>query len=596
MEDFRAEIVTLEPMEEAPKFTRHVWSQLWRLSKPFFFGKSRKRGWLLLGTLITLSLAVTGVGVIANWANGEFMSGLERADSARYYRALWMYLGTFAFAIPLAAFYRYTEERLGLAWREHLARNLMKRYFHNRAYYRLGSSETIDNPDQRISEDAKNFTTTTLSFVLILINSIIQVVAYSRILWSISSLLVLVLVGYAICGTLGSFLIGRRLIGLNYLQYEREADFRYGLVRVRDNAESIAFYRGERRELSDLRGRLGSLVTNMLSLIGWNRNLAFFTTGYNYLALILPVVIVAPLFLKGQVAFGDISRAAGGFTVVLAAVSLIITQFERLSAFAAGVTRLGALWDHLDEQDAEDDLDAESDQIYISEEERTISLDHLTVKTPNAARTLIRDLNVKLPPGGSLLIMGESGSGKSSLLRTIAGLWSCGEGHIGRPPYRNMMFLPQRPYMIPGTLRAQLEYPGAGKTPTDEELKQTLETVNLASLPDRVDGDFDRDADWINMLSLGEQQRLSFARLLIKKPAIVFLDESTSALDEPNEERLYTHLRKHRYSYISVGHRSTLMKHHDRLLRIGKDGEWTLEDTADVLEATAQGAGNGLAR
>jgi putative ATP-binding cassette transporter len=578
-------------MEEAPKFTRHVWSQLWRLSKPFFFGKSWRRGWLMLGTLIGLSLAVTWVGLQANQANGNSFTALQKHDSAGYYHALWLYLATFVFAIPLAAFYRYVEERLGLTWREHLARNLMKRYFHNRAYYRLGSNESIDNPDQRISEDAKNFTSTTLSFVLILINSVIQAVGYSSVLWNISKPLVAVLAGYALFGTLSAFFIGRKLIGLNYLQYEREANFRYGLVRVRDNAESIAFYRGERRELSDLRGRLGALVGNMLALIGWNRNLAFFTTGYNYLALILPTIIVAPLFLKGQVEFGDITKAMGAFAVVLAAVSLLITQFERLSAFAAGVTRLGALWDYLDEQDAEDDLDEEADQIFISEEQRTISLDDLTVKTPNGQRVLIRDLNVKLPPGGSLLIMGESGSGKSSLLRTIAGLWSCGEGHIGRPPYRNMMFLPQRPYMIPGTLRAQLEYPGAGKTPTDEDLQATLEIVNLKTLPERVDGDFDRAADWVNMLSLGEQQRLSFARLLIKKPAIAFLDESTSALDEPNEERLYAHLRKHRYTFISVGHRSTLLKYHTHVLLIGKDGAWTLSSCEELLSQ-----GNGPVR
>lgn len=570
-------------MEEAPKFTRHVWSQLWRLSKPFFFGKSWKRGWGLLGGLIILSLAVTQVGLIANRANGDFMTGLQKSNSDAYYKALWIYLGTFLFAIPLAAFSRYMEERLGLTWRDFLARTLMKRYFHNRAYYRLGSVDEIDNPDQRISEDAKNFTTTTLSFVLILINSTIQVVGFSGVLWAISPRLVAVLAGYALFGTLGAFFIGRRLIGLNYLQYEREADFRYGLVRVRDNAESIAFYRGERRELKDLRGRLGGVVGNMMVLIRWNRNLAFFTTGYNYLALILPTIIVAPLFLSGQKEFGDISKSIGAFSVVLAAVSLIITQFERLSAFAAGVTRLGALWDYLDEQDAEDDLDLEQDQIHISEEERTISLSDLTVKTPNGERVLIRDLNVKLPPGGSLLIMGESGSGKSSLLRTIAGLWSCGEGHIGRPPYRNMMFLPQRPYMIPGTLRAQLEYPGAGKTPTDEDLHATLEIVNLKSLPERVDGDFDREADWVNMLSLGEQQRLSFARLLIKKPAIAFLDESTSALDEPNEELLYSHLRKHRYTFLSVGHRSTLLHYHTHVLRIGKEGTWTLSTCEEVL-------------
>jgi len=569
-------------MDQPPKLTRHVWSQLWRLSKPFFFGKSWKVAWGLLGGLIALSLAGTRVAVWANAENGNVFNALQRGNSTDYHISLTRYLLAFSVTVPQAAFSSYIEQRLALTWRDFLARTLMKRYFHNRAYYRLGSSEEIDNPDQRISEDARNFTITTLSFLLIIIKSLIQVIGFTGVLWLISPMSVWVLFAYAVFGTLAAFFIGRPLIGLNYLQYQREANFRYGLVRVRDNAESIAFYRGERRELSDLRARLGGVVGNMLVLIGWTRNLAFFSNAYNLLGVVLPVIIVAPLVLSGQMGIGAITQAAGAFTVVLAAMSLVITQFEGLSAFTAGITRLGGLWDYLDEQDAEDDLDKENEQIEISEEKRTIILEDLTVKTPGGERVLLRDLNFKLPPGGSLLIMGESGSGKSSLLRTIAGLWSCGEGHIGRPPYRNMMFLPQRPYMILGTLRAQLEYPGTAKQPSDEDLNLVLEQVNLPNITKRVEGDFDRIADWANMLSLGEQQRVSFARLLLKKPAIAFLDESTSALDEPNEARLYEHLKKHRYTYVSVGHRSTLLQHHQWLLRIGKDATWELLKVADM--------------
>jgi putative ATP-binding cassette transporter len=570
-------------MDQPPKFTRHVWVQLWRLIRPYFFGRTWGRAWLQLAALIILSVAVTGVGIWAGFVLSDVMTALQKRNPAGFEKGLWIYLGTFAATIPLAAYYRYVEERLALNWRDFLSRTLMLRYFYNRAYYRLLGHEEIDNPDQRISEDARNFTITSLSFSLIVINSTIQIIGYAGVLWSISGTLVTVLVGYAVAGTLVAFLIGKRLIGLNYLQYEREANLRYGLVRVRDNSESIAFYRGERRELRDLRARLGGVVGNMLVLIRWNRNLAFFTTGYNSLALILPLVIVAPLFMQGKVEFGKIAQATAAFGTFLAAVSLFITQFERLSAFAAGVTRLGTLWEFLDERDVEDDLEAENaEQIEISEDERTISLEDLTVKTPGDGRELLRDLNFRLPPGKSLLIMGESGSGKSSLLRTIAGLWSSGAGKIGRPPYRNMMFLPQRPYMVPGSLRAQLDYPEARRDSDDETMQEVLDTVNLPELAARVDGDFDRDADWANMLSLGEQQRLSFARLLFKRPAIAFLDESTSALDEPNEERLYKYLRKHRYTYVSVGHRSTLLKYHDWLLRIGKDGAWEIMETADL--------------
>ena len=576
-------------MDQPPKFTRHVWVQLWRLIRPYFFGRTWGKAWLQLGALIILSVAVTAVGIWSGFVMSDVMTALQKRNPAGFEKGLWIYLGTFAATIPLAAYYRYVEERLALNWRDFLARTLMLRYFYNRAYYRLLGHEEIDNPDQRISEDARNFTITSLSFSLIVINSAIQIIGYAGVLWSISGTLVAVLVGYAVMGTVVAFLIGKRLIGLNYLQYEREANLRYGLVRVRDNSESIAFYRGERRELRDLRARLGGVVGNMLVLIRWNRNLAFFTTGYNSLALILPLVIVAPLFMQGKVEFGKIAQATAAFGTFLAAVSLFITQFERLSAFAAGVTRLGTLWEFLDERDVEDDLEAETaEQIEISEDERTISLEDLTVKTPGDGRELLRDLNFRLPPGKSLLIMGESGSGKSSLLRTIAGLWSSGAGKIGRPPYRNMMFLPQRPYMVPGSLRAQLDYPEARRDSDDETMQEVLDTVNLPELAARVDGDFDRDADWANMLSLGEQQRLSFARLLFKRPAIAFLDESTSALDEPNEDRLYKYLRKHRYTYVSVGHRSTLLKHHDWLLRIGKDGNWELAAIKDLEEASAK--------
>lgn len=579
-------------MDQAPKFTRHVWVQLWRLIRPYFFGKTPGKAWAQLGGLMTLSITYTAVSVIwAGYVMSDIMTALEKRNLGGFQQGLWVYLGIIAVGIPLAAFYRYMEERMALNWRDFLARTFTLRYFYNRAYYRLQGHEVIDNPDQRISEDARNFTITALSFSLLVLNSIIQMVGLAGVLWTISPMLMWVLIGYATTGTAVAFLIGKRLIGLNYLQYEREADFRYGLVRVRDNAESIAFYRGERRELRDLRARLGGVVGNMLVLIRWNRNLAFFSTGYNSLALILPLVIVAPLFLRGQVEFGKIAQASAAFGTFLAAVSMVITQFERLSQFAAGVTRLGSLWEFLDESDVEDNLELESaDQIEISEDERTLQLEDLTVTVPGGERELLRDLNFKLPPGKSLLIMGESGSGKSSLLRTIAGLWNSGAGKIGRPPYRSMMFLPQRPYMVPGSLRAQLEYPESGQKNDDDAMHEVLETVNLPELAERVEGDFEREADWANMLSLGEQQRLSFARLLLKKPAIAFLDESTSALDEPNEDKLYRYLRKHRYTYVSVGHRSTLLKHHDWLLRLSKDGTWEILKAAEAEKERAEKA------
>jgi vitamin B12/bleomycin/antimicrobial peptide transport system ATP-binding/permease protein len=568
-------------INKPPKFTRAVLRQMWRVARPYLFGDKKRYARGMLALLLALSLAVGGVNVIMSYAGRDFMNALAAKDQPLFYHSLWLYLGTFVAAIIIAAYYRFVEQSLANRWREWLTRLLIKRYFNNRAYYRLRSSETIDNPDQRIGEDVRNFTGTALSFFLILLNAVVMVIAFSGVLWSISHLLTAVLVGYALFGTFASYLIGRRLVGFHYLQYGREADQRYGLIRVRDHAESIAFYRGERREFRDLLARLSAVIGNMVMIIRWNRNLAFFTTGYNYFALALPVLVVAPLFFAGKIGFGEITQATGAFAGLLGALSIVITQFDGLSAFVAGVTRVGALWDDLDEHDLEEDVDVDGSHIEVTDDHRTLSLTNLTVTTPGGEKTLLRDLSVHLKSASSLLIMGESGSGKSSLLRTIAGLWNSGEGQIGRPPLNLMMFLPQKPYMLPSGLRAQLSYPKGGDA-DDKEVKELMIKVNLPSIGERVDGDFDRLADWENMLSLGEQQRVSFARLLHKNPTLVFLDEATSALDEDNERRLYELLKSTNTTFVSVGHRSTLIQYHDLVLVIGKEGHWTLRPSNEV--------------
>jgi vitamin B12/bleomycin/antimicrobial peptide transport system ATP-binding/permease protein len=556
--------------------------QFGKLLRAFFASQGGKRARILLFALLAFSFAVAGVQVLMSYAGRDFMTAVADRNEAGYWRHLSAYLGTFALAVPLGVFYRYTEQRLALLWRQWMAQHLIKRYFFNRAYYRLRDSDVVDNPDQRISEDVRNFTTGTLSYLLICLNSLVTLVAFIGVLWSISGTLVTVLFAYAAVGTALSILIGRRLVGLHYHQYEREANLRYGLIRVRDNAESIAFYRGEKREHRDLIWRLGDVVKNTLGIIGWNRNLAFFTNSYNYAAIILPILVVAPMYMRGEVHFGVITQAGGAFAQVLAALSLIITQFDGLSAFAAGVVRLGTLWDSLDEFDAEELREDAESQIEVDENLRRLVLDQLTVRTPDGTKTLVKDLSLELRPGQSLLLMGESGAGKSSLLRTIAGLWQSGEGSIGRPALRDLMFLPQRPYLMPGTLREQLMYPQPDSHTNDDDLRAILEQVNLTEVLDRVDGNFEARVDWANVLSLGEQQRLSFARLLLKHPRLAFLDEATSALDEPNERRLYETLRDSSIAYISVGHRSSLKKFHDRLMTLKRDGTWRL--TAKVAD------------
>ena len=345
---------------------------------------------------------------------------------------------------------------------------------------------------------------------------------------------------------------------------------------MRDNAESIAFFRGEKREQRDLKTRFAEAVENSLRIIGWNRTLGFFTNGYNYIALIVPMVVVGPMFIQGKIEFGVVTQAGGAFSQVLTALSLVVIQFEGLAGFAAVINRLGDLWDELDEYDIED-FQAEQ-AIAVNESARGLRLNDLTIETPDHKKALTRGLNFTLQPGKSVLIMGESGTGKSSLLRTIAGLWQSGKGTIDRPNINRLIFLPQRPYMVQGSLRDQLLYPQNKEVVDDGLLIWALNKVNLAEVVDRVEGDLGRVADWTNILSLGEQQRISFARVFLTKPQIAFLDEATSALDEGNEKLVYGNLLETGASYVSVGHRSTLKAYHDFLIVLDKNGGFTISD------------------
>ena len=559
------------------KFTRTVW-KLW---VPYFVSESRKTAWIMLLGLCFFLFLVSGLNVLLSYVERDFYSALEKKDSAKFYVAMTRYLIGFSIATVITVIYRYTEERLGLRWREWMTQRLLKRYFFKRTYYRLRSAKDLDNPDQRIAEDVKSFTATTLSLLLIFLNSVITIAAFTGVLISISVPLVVVLLIYSIVGTFSTVYIGRRLVRLHYRQYRREADFRYGLIRVRDHAESIAFYRGEARERIDLSRRFRQVFRNYSLIIIWNRNLAFLTTSYNYLALIVPVFVVAPLYLRGEIEFGVIAQSASAFARVLAAFSIIITQFERVSAYAAGVSRLESLWDELNANDPTEEDDEPSISI---EEGKRLEMKSITVSPPDdSSRILVKDLNLDVKAGSGLLIMGPSGTGKSSILRVIAGLWSSGSGTVLRPQLRDMMFLPQQPYMPSGSLRAQLMYPSRERQGNNEDLTKHLEDVNLPDVVERTGGDFDYPLDWPNILSLGEQQRIAFARLFFKNPLLVCLDEATSALDEENEEALYKRLRDSGITFVSVGHRSTLRKFHDIILKLEKDGGWTLQK-ADAAE------------
>ncbi len=551
-----------------------TFGQLWAITKAFFRSERRKRARVLLVLLLVLSVAYVMVTVLTSYAGRDFITAIEKKDGAAYRSAMWRYLGTFVVAILINVWYRWAEQSLALLWREWMSQHLIKRYFNNRAYYRLRGSENIDNPDQRICEDVRNFTQDSLGYALMVVNSVMTLVGFLGVLWSISGALVGVAVVYAIVGTFLCFVIGRRLVRLHYDKYQKEADLRYGLVRVRDNAESIAFYRGEKREHLDLVQRVASVVMNMRSIIVWTRNLGFFRNSYNYLALVVPILIVAPMFMRGEMPFGVVTQTLEAFAAVLGAVSLVANNFEGLSAYLAGVQRLGILWDELDDFDAEEERSARESLQQLNETSTKVKLEKLNVLTPDGAKQLATELSFELSGTQSLIIMGASGSGKSSIMRTIAGLWPSGSGLLERPALAQLMFLPQRPYMVTGNLRDQLRYPDQNRKDEDNHIREIMEQVNLADVLSRVDGDLDRVIDWTNVLSLGEQQRVAFARLFLRLPKFVFLDEATSALDEDNQRHIYEMIRQSGIGFISVGHRETLIQYHDRVLLLEGDGRW----------------------
>ena len=562
-----------QPIETFGKTRR----QFWRILKAFFASERRGKARFFAGLMLALSLASVGVTVLTSYAARDVMTAISNKNRLVFWSGMGRYLGSFVLAMFIDVYYRWGEQRLALLWREWMAQHLIKRYFNNRAYYRLRGSESIDNPDQRISEDVRNFTADSLSYALMAVNSVMTLFAFLGVLWAISGTLLSVAVVYAVVGTGLCVFIGRRLVRLHYDRYQKEADFRYGLVRVRDNAESIAFYRGEKREHLDLFKRLTSVVSNMHLIISWNRRLGFFRNSYSYIALLIPILIVAPLFMDGKIQFGVVTQSLDAFAQVLGAISLITSNFEGLSSYLAGMQRLGCLWDDLDEFDAEEQRLATESPQQLEEDSRQVRLDKLTVRTPDASQTLVRDLSFDLGLKQGLIIMGASGTGKSSVLRTIAGLWPAGGGALERPALRDLMFLPQRPYMVPGSLRDQFLYPYPDRGVTDQRIQEVVAQVNLADVLNRVNGDLDRIIDWTNILSLGEQQRVAFARLFVRSPKFVFLDEATSALDEDNQALLYQLILESGIGFISVGHRNTLVPYHHRLLLLDRSGSWEIK-------------------
>ena len=534
--------------------------------------------------LILFLFGINALNVVNSYVGRDFMTAIEHRNMSGFLRYALLYVGVFAASTVTAVLYRYAEERLGLIWRKWLTDRAVTRYLDNNTYFRLHDAGDLPNPDQRIAEDIRSLTSTTLSFVLLFLNASFTVVAFSGVMWTISPLLFAVAVAYAALGSFFTIYLGKPLVRLNYDQLDKEANFRARLLHVGENAASIALLRREGRLKARLLDRLEQLTSNYQRIIEVNRNLGYFTTGYNYLIQIIPALVVAPLFIDGKADFGVISQSAMAFGHLLGAFSLIVTQFQSISNYTAVIARLGGLRQAMDNARPPVVPEIEScDSCGI------VDFQGLTLRSRRRGRILVDNLNLRIPMGTCVLIRTQSDSTKHVLFRATADLWDKGDGTILRPGLDNMMFVPERPYLPPGTLREALLHTGTEKQVTDEQILEILHSLKLESVLRRIGG-LDTERKWGDLLSLSEQQLLAFARVLIAAPSFAFLDQPSRALSDAQVHALLRRLRDRGITYLTLGDDDDIT-YYDQLLEIAEDGTWTLTplpaaaEKADVTPA-----------
>lgn len=547
--------------------------------RQFIASAAGRRGLALLALLSLGLLLINGLNVLGSYVGRDFFSAIEHRDHAGFRREALLYLGVFALCTLAASVNRYMEERLGLLWRDWQTRRLLQRYFGRLAYYRIETLGEPRNPDQRIAEDVRGFTTTTLSLLLLGLNAAITIFSFSGVLWSISPRLLLVAVAYALAGSLLTVLVGRRLVGLNVGQLDCEANLRSELMHARHNAEALALARREEHLHRRAVQRLEALVRNTRSIVAVNLRLGLFSNGYNYLIQLIPALVIAPLFMRGEVEFGVITQSAISFAWLAGAFSLAVTQFQSISTYTAVAARLGQLLQAMDQDSA-----AAPAGLDLREGGDALVFDKLSLRHPDGG-VLLRDLDLRVKPGAHLLVTSLSGHAKVALLRAVGGLECAASGGIRRPEPRNLVFVPERPYLPRSSLRQLLASSDTDGFPDDTELMRVLRMLQLEGVA-REAGGLDAERDW-STLGVSEQVRLLIARVLIMRPLLVFLDRMKGALDPAQLCRVLALLAGHEIGYVTLGKPGECSESFDSVLDIAPDGGWTLRPREALMPRPA---------
>ncbi|WIE51480.1 ABC transporter ATP-binding protein/permease [Pseudomonas sp. GM17] len=543
--------------------------RVWEMTTPYWRSEEKGKAWLLLFAVVALTLFSVAISVWINSWYKDFYNALQKKDEVAFWQLILYFCGIAAVAILAAVYRLYLTQMLTIRWRAWLTEKHFARWLGHKNYYQLEQGGYTDNPDQRISEDLNSFTSNTLGLALGLLRTVVSLVSFSIILWGVSGSIEVF--GYTIPGymfwcalvyaAVGSWLthlIGRRLIGLNNNQQRFEADLRFSMVRVRENAESIALYDGEPNENKRLSARFGMVWHNFWDIMKVSKRLTFFTSGYGQIAIIFPFIVAAPRYLTGKIELGELMQINSAFGNVQENFSWFITAYSELAAWRATCDRL------LSFRQAMSENEERAPAIDVQSQGETLQVHNLGLDLADG-RHLLAGAEMTVTPGERLMLSGRSGSGKSTLLRAMGRLWPAGHGSI-RMPAKRYLFLPQKPYLPIGSLREALSYPQSGDTYPQERYVQVLETCRLPHLVSRLD----ESNHWQRMLSPGEQQRLAFARALLYAPQWLYMDEATSAMDEEDEATLYQALidQLPGLSIVSVGHRSSLKRFHPRHIRI----------------------------